>query len=542
MSRIEGKDRTMNRPVCLAIIAMSLVLTGVCFANSGESLQQENALLRHRIERLENAIEEMKKTSQPSKSAAGAKSAQSSTGAEAKTQNTDVANLQKENEQLKQRITKLEAAINDLKAPKPSPTPAPAVAAAPAPAAPAAAAKKEAPQGGVTPSAAPAPAPTPAVAPVPAPAPAPAPAADQRKNVWSNLDIQLYGYVKLDASYDTSRTTVGNYVAYVDSEATNENDNEFNATVNQTRMGFNITGPVTDELKTTGCIEFDFYGNYASENKAKIQMRLGYLNLDWTQSRFSILAGQAPDVISPLNPYTLNYLVLWDSGNIGYRRPQIRLTQSFALNDQTTLKLEGAAVRTIGRTDPTSSESGEDAGFPTGQGRVSLTFPCFGPKPTTIGVSGHIGGEEYDLNAAGDHENFRTWSGNFDLTQPICPGVTLLGEFFIGEDLDNYFGGIGQGVNTTTRKEIASKGGWAAVSLGPWAQWSFNLGGGVDSANADDLNTGNRTYNSSVFGNVLFAVNKNAQVGMELSQWTTRYKGPGDADDTRAQASFIYKF
>jgi hypothetical protein len=522
----------MNRPVCLALVAMLLGLTRVCFAGSGESLQQENANLRLRIERLENALEEMKKAAQPSKSATGAKTAPPSAPAETKTPNADITNLQKENGQLKERITKLETAIDDLKAAKPTVNQTAAAATPPAPA-PAAAAKTEAPQGGATVPAAPAPT---------AVTPAPVPAADQKKFVWSNLDIQLYGYVKLDASYDNSRTTLGNYVAYVDPETTNKNDDEYNMTVNQTRMGFNITGPATDDMKTTGVIEFDFFGNYASENKAKIQMRLGYLNLDWAQDKFSILAGQAPDVISPLNPYTLNYLVLWEAGNIGYRRPQIRLTKSFSLDDKTTVKFEGAAVRTIGRTDPTNSETGEDAGYPTGQGRVSLTFPFFGPKPTTVGVSGHIGTEEYDLSSNGAHQDFHTWSGNIDLTQPICQGVTLLGEFFIGEDLDNYFGGIGQGVNTTTLNEIGSKGGWAAVSLGPWGPWSFNVGGGADSVNNADLNTGNRSYNSSIFGNVLYAINKNATVGVELSQWTTRYRGPGDADDTRLQGSLIYKF
>ena len=97
-------------------------------------------------------------------------------------------------------------------------------------------------------------------------------------------------------------------------------------------------------------------------------------------------------------------------------------------------------------------------------------------------------------------------------------------------------------MDRTKQREIASKGGWIAASLGPWAQWTFNVGFGADSVNADDVNTGNRTYNSSLFGNVLFAASKHVQVGLEVSQWTTRYKGPGDADDTRAQTSFIYKF
>ena len=65
----------------------------------------------------------------------------------------------------------------------------------------------------------------------------------------------------------------------VDSEATRNNDDEFNLTANQTRLGFNIAGPESETMKASGKVEFDFFGNYASENKAKIQMRHAYMTL-----------------------------------------------------------------------------------------------------------------------------------------------------------------------------------------------------------------------------------------------------------------------
>jgi len=312
-------------------------------------------------------------------------------------------------------------------------------------------------------------------------------------------------------------------------------------TANQTRMGFDIAGPTSDTLKTSGKIEWDFYGNYASENKPKIQMRHAYMTLDWPDSNFGLLAGQTWDVISPLVPTTLNYSVLWLGGNIGYRRPQIRATQVTALGDDASLKFEGAIARTIGRVDEIQSESGEDAGFPTLQGRVSTTFPIVGPKPTTVGLSGHWGQEEYEL-AAGGNRDFDSWSVNLDVTQPVCDKCTIKGELFIGENLNAYFGGIGQGVNTTGLNEIGSKGGWIAASLGPWSQWSCNIGAGVDSVDRDDVETGDRTRNACVFGNAVYAVNEHVKVGFELSHWDTNYKGPGDADALRGQLSFIYRF
>lgn len=358
----------------------------------------------------------------------------------------------------------------------------------------------------------------------------------KKKPVWSNLDIQLYGYIKADASYDSSRTTTGNFVVWADNESSNNNDNEFNMTANQTRLGMLITGPQEDDIKTSGRVEIDFYGSGADENKAKIQMRHAYLKLDWPENRLSIIAGQTSDVISPLNPYTLNYTVLWDVGNIGYRHPQIRLTKAFAATKDIDMKIEGALSRTIGDTELLGLKAGEDSGFPTFQGRLSATFPFSGHKPTTIGFSGHWAEEEYDS------KDTDSWSINLDVTQPINKWLTIKGELFNGENLDNYFGGIGQGVDASTLREIGSRGGWIAANLGPWGKWNYNIGAGIDDVDDDDVTSGARTLNRCLFGNAIYSLTKNAQIGFELSHWRTEYKGSGDAEDFRAQTSFIYKF
>ena len=87
-------------------------------------------------------------------------------------------------------------------------------------------------------------------------------------------------------------------------------------------------------------------------------MRHAYLKLDWPKSRFNIIAGQTSDVISPLYPQTVNYSVGWWTGNIGYRRPQLRFTKAMRINKDVDLKLEGAFARTIGRNDAVASPNG----------------------------------------------------------------------------------------------------------------------------------------------------------------------------------------
>ena len=183
------------------------------------------------------------------------------------------------------------------------------------------------------------------------PAPAPAPAAPEataafepgKKPLWSTLDIQFYGYIKLDAAWDSSGVFPGDYVLYT--REGREGDDEFNLTAKQTRLGFKIQGPNAGNMKSSGVVEADFYGAAGAENKANVLLRHAYMTFDWPQSKFSILAGQTSDVISPLLPNTLNYTVLWDAGNIGYRHPQVRLTQQLQVRDDMTLELAGAISR-----------------------------------------------------------------------------------------------------------------------------------------------------------------------------------------------------
>jgi hypothetical protein len=372
---------------------------------------------------------------------------------------------------------------------------------------------------------------------------------DQTKMpLWSSLDIQIYGYLKFDAAYDVSRITNGNFAQWVDMENTNDNDDQFNMTANQSRFGVNITGPYDGRVQTSGRAEVDFYGG-SNENKAHLMMRHAYMKLDWPDNRFHIIAGQTSDVISPLLPSTVNYSVCWWTGNIGYRRPQIRLTKEIGLEGDIDVKLEGALARTIGRNDalmPNGTESGEDEGFPTVQARASMTLPVYGPDRTTVGVSWHWGKEEYDTTIFGDHEDFKTWSLNFDLTQPICEKMAIKAELFTGENLDAYLGGIGQGVTTAPGinqyDEVSSTGGWIAASLGPWDSARYNVGVGMDDVDRGDVQVGDRTLNRSIFGNIFYTLNKHVEWALELSHWKTEYRGSGDGDSLRLQTALIYKF
>jgi len=381
------------------------------------------------------------------------------------------------------------------------------------------------------------------------PATAAEPGEPQKKSVWSTLELQIYGFVKLDAAYDTDQASPGNFVKWIDLDPENPNDSQFSMTANQTRVGLWVTGPDDEEksLQTKGRIEIDFYGGGA-ENKPNPMLRLAYVDLHWRDSGWRFVAGQTFDIISPLFPYTVNYSVQWWAGNIGYRRPQIQGKKDLAISESSQMQIAAGMTRDIGSTDSVFADvdSGTDAGVPGFQGRLGWKVGTHRPRPVSFGFSGHWSKESFELNEMGDHEDFNSWSANFDLQVPLGAKINLKTEAYTGANLAQYLGGIGQGVNLERNREIGDTGGWIGLDLGPYRRLTHHIGATASDVDDDDIDQGDRTFNGSIFWNGFYEMNKHLSFALELSYWRTDYKmpetGPDRANDFRTQFAVIYRF
>ncbi|MBW1840144.1 MAG: hypothetical protein JRI49_09430 [Deltaproteobacteria bacterium] len=348
-------------------------------------------------------------------------------------------------------------------------------------------------------------------------------------NVISSFKFKPYGFIKLDASYDDSRTNYGNFVFFIPNESAHKDDNEFNITARQTRLGMHIIAPDTYDWRAWGRIEIDFYGDGARhENKGAVLLRHAFVQLE--KGNFSLLAGQTSDLISPLYPNTLNYVVGWTAGNIGYRRPQLRATYVHPFNEDTKLISALAIARSTGTVnedlDLDLQNDGEDAGFPTVQARVALATKIFTRKHTVFGVNGHYGEEEIDWKVrpifpGTRQERVKSWSANGDFDIPLTEKVALKGEVFVGYNLDDYLGGVLQGVNPTTQEVVKTAGGWMQLSYKNSDKWKYHLGFGIDDPKNNDLSSGMRSRNSFYFGNVVYSLIPPVDIGLEYS---TGYK------------------
>jgi hypothetical protein len=354
-------------------------------------------------------------------------------------------------------------------------------------------------------------------------------------------DISFYGTIKLDTAYDTARLNIGNFARWVEPQPGGENDDELNITGRQTRFGVMFSNQKQGNYTITGKAEIDFYGG-GSENKPEPMLRHGYFQIEWHELDLALLTGQTWDLFSPLNAPTLNYPASCWAGNIGYRRPQIRISKKLRLGDDLKLEIAAAIARTIGHKsgyDP--GDSGEDNAFPTFQGRIGLTSKFANNGSFSFGFSGHYGQEEYDVAADGSNVEFASWSMNLDVRIKLSSTVTLQGEYFVGQNLDSYLGGVGQGINLNTMEEIRSSGGWAAVTM-KFDSITWNVAAAMDDPDDETLSSGQRSRNTSLWTNVFFPLVDEVVVGLELARWETDYKDGECFDSIRSQLAFIYSF
>jgi len=367
----------------------------------------------------------------------------------------------------------------------------------------------------------------------------------------SAYSFKFSGYFKADYSFDQARVSPGNYALKV---LDGPEDEVTSMTARETRLGFDFSW-AEEKIRSDAKLEFDFYGLGASpaslnsmENKAAPMLRHAYLKV--TKDRWSVLAGQTSDVISPLVPKTVNYTVGWAQGNIGYRRPQFRLT---TWTDLGSGKLTAcvAAARTIGHDldqrwvegTPDSLlgtgdgiDDGADSPMPTIQGRLGIETSFGSEGKAAIGVSGHYGREEakittYDTGGGVlDQENLEleSWSINVDLKLKLTSRLSVSGEFFMGQNLGAYLGGVLQDYGPDLG-ELGAMGGWGMISLVPVERTVLNIGYCFDDPDEEDFivpdncSLGMINMNSVLFGNVMYSVTKNVTAMIEGSYLKTTY-------------------
>lgn len=371
---------------------------------------------------------------------------------------------------------------------------------------------------------------------------------------WSELlgegnKIKLYGFLRLDLLFDSQRPNSAQTILFVtspDPRARNTAGGDFTMHPRLTRFGIDYVGPRINKLgdaKLSGKLEVDFQ-NGGSESRQAIRLRHGFFKLDWKE--VSLLAGQTWDIVSPLFPTVNNDTLQWNAGNVGDRRPQLRVAYEPGVGEKAKLSFTGG----IGLTgaidaldlDANGVRDGEESARPDVQGRAGISYPSAAKgQRVSFGVSGLYGFLKTASAVAG-RTSFRSQLVNLDFTLPLHDRLALRGEGWWGRNMSDARGGAGQGINAATGREIRGRGGWAEANLKISRYLSTSPGFSTDDPFDGDIPAGGRTRNRALFVANRITPGGNFLVGADYLRWRTDYKGFRRGVDNRVNIFLQYGF
>jgi len=339
--------------------------------------------------------------------------------------------------------------------------------------------------------------------------------------VLGKYDMQLYGRVKVDLNYDTaefSRDLIGS----VNPGDSKNDSTDFNP--KDTRIGLKVKrrdGVWLSEAR----IEIDFYGKArygdVGTNNLQPRMRLGYIKLTNDDWKASLLVGQDWIPVASLNPPTIQFGVLTESGNLWWRIPQITLRKQIC-----NIELMIGAMKHRRQT------SDEEDRMPWAVAKISYKDGILG-KGGLLALGGGYRNSEIGSSDTGGGPNANGLTNSVDrwllaLEFKIKSGrFTFLAEPWIGNGLGNEFLRYGMddnydGDHGAARPDlILSRGGFAAIQYKASQKVNLALGYGIDDPDADDMKgmaLGSKQYTKSetFFVNGWYNVTSAVKMGLEV--------------------------
>jgi len=359
------------------------------------------------------------------------------------------------------------------------------------------------------------------------------------------------GQLVVNANYNSTTMVVGSIPAFVQLKS-DSTTGQFNISPGNTFLQVSATPPPLGTVQLSAQYSMDFRSNapYLNENAFLPLVRDLYLELRW--SRLRALVGQTSDVISPRASASLNFYPLsFIPGDIGDYRPQLRLEWRQPVTEIFEVVFQGEVAQAVQTFNVSGTVLATQTGLPDFQGRVGFAFgppTDNGPRFFETGVAGHVGRRQATVSPHCPNDPARTvcqfasWSFVADGALRVTPSTLVEGEFFFGQLLGDYSGGINQTIDPKTNVPIRSRGGWVQVSqqLGP--RWALHAGFGTDDPFDQDLASDERNSNTAVFGNAIFTVVDGLRLGLELSWWRTGWVANPTATAKRLELAVIYAF
>lgn len=271
------------------------------------------------------------------------------------------------------------------------------------------------------------------------------------------------------------------------------------ATLNQTQLGIDGTGPKLFSASTSAQIVADFFDSksYTSSTPSSynyFHLRTAEIDLDWPTTR--VTTGLETPLISPLSPTSFATVgepsLAW-AGNLWTWLPQLTVEQRFGM------ARGSRAVLGLGVLDPESGDITGEVAYGIQRENLQPGYEArtaweWGDKarPFELAANGY-----YTRQLFYGNEKLDFWAGTADWRFPVVKPFEISGEFYRGRGIGDIGGGTFKNIVTAydqydngQANPLDAEGGWTQVAARFRSTAELNAFFGVDSANAGEVREG----------------------------------------------------
>ena len=307
------------------------------------------------------------------------------------------------------------------------------------------------------------------------------------------------------------------------------------ASLRQTRIGFAADGPTLGSVRTNAVVAMDFFGGIPGFQTGQVmglpRLLVAYARIEGAKTALEV--GQDHVILAPRDPTSLaaySFPLLFRSGNLYLRAPQVRVERTFA----SRLRAAAGIVAPIGGDLVGDAYlfvppalGGERSQRPGVQARFAYTAgEATDRRMVDIGVSGHTGWERRGTALVNGWATALDFAARRDV-------IGVAGEFFVGDNADAFGGATGL--------DARSAGGWSELQLFPSSRVAFTAGAGVDRVRGDRRLTLVRGENRSAYGNVIFSLTPEVQASFEY-RWLKTFAGSAERPNHHFDWVLVHKF
>lgn len=349
----------------------------------------------------------------------------------------------------------------------------------------------------------------------------------------SRMPVRLFGAI---VSNTVGNSGMANWLEnpnIADAEIPGTEPGSFTSTLRQSQIGLNV-GPIPmGSWTASGAMVADFFGGTPGFVTGTVfgLPRMVYAFARLEHGGTAVVVGQDHNLLAPRDPTSLasqSFPLLFRSGNLYLRSPQVRIEQKFG-----GMAVKGGVFAPIA-ADATNfyvfappAGAGERSARPAFEGRADYTAgDADSPTEFALGVSARYGWRE----PARELQSTASYAADFNVR---LGRVGLAGEYFTTDDAAEFGAGVAQ--------PRAAQGGWVEGRLRLTPKLSTNVGLGLDEVDSP-VPAGARSENRSVFGNLIFNFTPEVAVSVEYRWLETALGSAIKRNNDHVNAAFVVRF